>query len=107
MAALVAAIVEEAGFRRLVMDLVLTAGGGSIVQVIASGLLFGVVHGIWGIVTGKFIAGVGTTIATGIVGISLAIIYVIGSRSLAPVIVSHFIIDAVIQPGIMFAAFSG
>lgn len=105
--AFAAAIVEEAAFRRLVMDLVLNAGGGSIIQVIASGLLFGFVHGIWGIMTGRIAVGVGTMIATGTLGAALGVVYLVGERSLAPPIVSHFIITAVIQPGIMFAAFTG
>ena len=102
-----AAIVEEALFRRVIMGWVLDAGGGAIVQVLATGMIFGLAHGIWGIATGRIIAGLGATIATGAVGVVLGIVYVVGERSLAPVIVSHFIIDAVIQPGIMFAAFSG
>ena len=46
-------------------------------------------------------------IATGTLGAALGVVYVVGDRSLAPVIISHFIVTATIQPGIMFAAFSG
>ncbi len=106
-AAVGAAVVEEAFFRRMVMDQVFAAGGGSLVQILVSALIFGLAHGIWGIVTGNLVAGVGATIATGTLGAALAVVYLVGGRSLAPVITSHFIIDAVIQPGIMFAAFSG
>lgn len=106
-AAVGAAVVEEAFFRRVVMDRVFGAGGGSVMQILASALIFGLAHGIWGIVTGNLVAGIGATIATGTVGAALAMVYLVGGRSLAPVITSHFIIDAVIQPGIMFAAFSG
>jgi membrane protease YdiL (CAAX protease family) len=48
-----------------------------------------------------------TVIATGTLGAALALVYVISDRSLAPPIVSHFLVTAVIQPGILFAAFSG
>ena len=102
-----AAIVEEAFFRRLVMDSLLANGSGPAIQVLASGLVFGAAHGVWGIVTGRIVAGVGAMVATGTVGIALAVVYVVGERSLAPPIVSHFLITATIQPGIMFAAFSG
>lgn len=105
--ALAAAVVEEAVFRRMLMDSVLAAGGGQMLQLLATGLVFGLAHGVWGIVTGRVVAGIGATVATGMVGIALGAVYLIGNRSLAPVIVSHFMIDAVIQPGIMFAAFSG
>lgn len=97
-AAVAAAIVEEAFFRRVIMDEVSAAGGGSLIQVMASGLVFGVAHGIWGIVTGRMVVGAGVMIATGTLGIALAIVYLIGERSLAPVIISHFIITATIQP---------
>jgi uncharacterized protein len=46
-------------------------------------------------------------IATGTVGGALAVVYLVGERSLAPPIVSPFLITATIQPGITFAAFSG
>jgi hypothetical protein len=46
-------------------------------------------------------------VSTGILGAALGVVYLAGARSLAPPIVSHFIVTAVIQPGIIFAAFSG
>jgi len=105
--ALAAALVEEAFFRRLLMDALMRAGWPAVVQVVASGLIFGLAHGIWGIMTGRVSVGVGTMIATGTLGTALGLVYVVGDRSLAPVIVAHFIVTATIQPGITFAAFSG
>jgi hypothetical protein len=106
-AAFAAAIVEEAVFRRMLMDGLRSAGVPATLQVMASGVAFGAAHGLWGIVTGRTIAGAGAMVATGALGTALAVVYVIGDRSLAPVIVSHFVITATIQPGILFAAFSG
>ncbi len=105
--AVAAALVEEAFFRRLLMDALMRAGWPAVVQVVASGLVFGLAHGIWGIMTGRVSVGIGTMIATGTLGTALGLVYVVGDRSLAPVIVAHFIVTATIQPGIMFAAFSG
>jgi len=102
-----AALVEEAFFRRLLMDALMRAGWSTLVQVVASGLIFGLAHGIWGIMTGRVSVGVGTMIATGTLGTALGLVYVVGDRSLAPVIVAHFLVTATIQPGIIFAAFSG
>lgn len=106
-AAIGAAVVEEAFFRRFLMDWILAEGGSTVVQIFASGLVFGFAHGLWGVVTRRWWVGVKVMIATGTVGLALAAVYVIGGRSLAPVIVSHFLITALIQPGIMIAAFSG
>ena len=74
---------------------------------IASGVIFGLAHGIWGIMTGRVTVGISTMIATGTLGLMLGLVYVLGDRSLAPVIVAHFMVTATIQPGITFAAFSG
>lgn len=105
--AVAAALVEEAFFRRLLMDWLMRAGWPAVVQVVASGLVFGLAHGIWGIMTGRVSVGIGTMIATGTLGTALGLVYVVGDRSLAPVIVAHFVVTATIQPGITFAAFSG
>jgi uncharacterized protein len=106
-AAVGAAVVEEAVFRRLVMDAVMRAGGSIPLQVLVSALVFGLAHGVWGLVTGQWAVGLGVVAATGFLGGALAVVYVVGGRSLAPVIVSHFFITATIQPGIMFAMFRG
>ena len=105
--AISAAIVEEAFFRGFLMDALMRIGWPAVVQVLASGIIFGLAHGIWGIMTGRVFVGVATVIATGIFGFALGLLYLIGDRSLAPVIVAHFIVTATIQPGITFAAFSG
>jgi len=102
-----AAVVEEAFFRRFLMDALLRAGWPDALQVIASGVVFGIAHASWALVTGHVVVGVGAMIATGTLGTGLALVYILGDRSLAPVIVAHFIVTATIQPGIMFAAFSG
>ncbi len=105
--AFAAALVEEAFFRRMIMDGLMRAGWSAGVQVIASGLVFGLAHASWGLMTGHIVAGVGAMIATGTLGTALGLVYVVGDRCLAPVIVAHFIVTATIQPGITFAAFSG
>lgn len=105
--AVAAATVEEAFFRRLLMDSLMRAGWPAPGQVFASGIIFGAAHGIWGVVTGRFMVGVRVMVATGIVGLALAVVYLVGDRGLPPVVISHFIVTATIQPGITIAAFSG
>ena len=51
--------------------------------------------------------GLKAALATGTLGLLLAVVYLLGDRSLAPPIVAHFAIDAVIQPGILVSAFRG
>jgi hypothetical protein len=105
--AIAAAVVEEAFFRRMLMNMLMREGWSSVAQVVASGLVFGVAHASWALITGHLVAGIGAMIATGTLGTGLGLVYILGDRSLAPVIIAHFVVTATIQPGIMFAAFSG
>lgn len=91
----------------MIMDGIMAAGGGPLLQILASALVFGLAHGICGIVTERLAVGVGVMIATGVVGAALAVIYLVGERSLAPPSVAYFLITATIQPGITLAAVSG
>lgn len=100
--ALVAGIVEEVIFRRWVMDYLDRAGYGVVVQVLASGLAFGLVHLLWGI--RNLAAGVNAAVSTSLLGFGLAVVYIVGGRSLAPCVVAHFAISALLEPGLVLAA---
>jgi hypothetical protein len=106
-AAVAAGVVEEAVFRRLLMDAIAKAGGNALMQITASALAFGIAHGTWGLLGGSVHAAIGAAIATSILGAGLAVVYLVGRRSLAPCIVAHFLIDAVIEPGLLLAAVGG
>ncbi len=106
-AAVGAAIVEEAFFRRIVMDSTMQAGGSAPLQIIASALVFGIAHALWGLIHGSAHVALTAALATGIIGAGLAVVYVVGDRSLAPCIAAHFLIDAVVQPGLVLSAVSG
>lgn len=100
---LAAAIVEEAFFRRMIMDGVISMGGGGwLLQIFASAVIFGVAHGVWRIVTGRIF--VGSRPEPTARPSPWCTCW--GTGGLAPPIVSHFLITA-IQPGITVAAFSG
>jgi hypothetical protein len=46
-------------------------------------------------------------VATTLLGLGLAVVYLLGGRNLAPCIASHFLVTALIEPGLLIAAFSG
>lgn len=98
---------EETIFRKWVMDGVEHAHYSIIVQIVASALAFGLLHGMWGLFRGSIIAAVGATVATGILGAALAVVFVTSHRVLAPCIVSHFLINAFAEPGLVLAAVRG
>lgn len=107
LAAVAAGIFEEGFFRRLIMDGLANAKQSPAIQVVASAHAFGVAHGTWGLMSGSFQVALGATIATTCLGYGLAIVYLVGRRSLAPCIVAHALIDAVIEPGLLLSAIAG
>jgi hypothetical protein len=102
-----AGILEEAVFRRQLMNSLQHHGWSTLAQILASGLTFGLAHGIWGLFGRNLRTAAGATAATGLLGIALAVIYVASGRSLAPCVAAHFAIDLLIEPGIILAACRG
>src|ERR1017187_9845842 len=102
-----AGILEEVIFRKWLMDYLRARAIGPVVQVLGSGLLFGLAHGVWGLLGRSLRAAASATVATGLLGTALAVVYVMSGRSLAPCIATHFLINALLEPGLVLAAMSG
>ena len=100
--AVCAGIVEEIVFRKWVMDYLESEGFSIIIQILASGVTFGIVHFIWGM--RNIQAGINASLSTFILGVALGVVYWVGDRSLAPCIVAHFLITALIEPGLLISA---
>jgi membrane protease YdiL (CAAX protease family) len=101
-------IVEEVFFRRWIMDMLMSGGFNPILQVIISGVAFGLVHISWTLLAKHdFKATLPAIISTLILGIFLAIIYLAGGRNLGPCIFAHVLINIVIEPWLMLSAVSG
>ena len=105
--AVTAGLCEEAVFRKLLMDTLARHEFSILLQVVISALAFGLMHGIWGAFRGSVAAAVGATLATGALGFALALVYIVSHRLLAPCIVSHFLINALAEPGLVLAAVRG
>jgi hypothetical protein len=103
----VAGSLEEIVFRGLLMNGLQNIGIGAVLQIILSGVAFGLVHGIWALFRGSWRAGLGAITATGILGAALGIVYIVGGRSLAPCVTAHFWINVFSEPGLMLAAIRG
>jgi membrane protease YdiL (CAAX protease family) len=104
---LVAGIIEELVFRRWLMDFSMNHGIGIVFQILISGVAFGFVHTSWSSFGRNRKIGLGAAIATTILGLSLAIVYVIGQRNIGPCIVAHCLISMITEPWLMLAAVSG
>ncbi len=108
LSALVGGIVEEVFFRRWTMDMLMSRGVATILQVIISGVAFGLAHTSWTLLAKRdFKVTLPAIISTSILGIFLAIIYLVGGRNLGPCIFAHVMINIVIEPWLMLSAVSG
>jgi len=105
--AVAAGILEEAVFRKTIMDAAMHHGLDAPAQVALSALAFGLAHGVWGLFGRSVRAAIGATVATALLGAALAVVYLIAGRSLAPCIAAHFAINLAIEPGLVLAATRG
>lgn len=103
-AALVAGLVEETIFRGYLMTSLNAMGRGRVTQVLVSGVVFAAAH-FYGFVSP--VALLVTFGATFALGVGLAVTYIVGNRSLTPVIVSHALVDLVIEPWLLLGFFMG
>jgi uncharacterized protein len=100
-------ILEEVMFRRWTMNWLMNHGHGPVIQVVGAGLLFGLLHGVWGIFSKSLRTALGAAVATTILGIMLAMVFLVGGRSLAPCVAAHAVINLLIEPGLVLAAVRG
>jgi membrane protease YdiL (CAAX protease family) len=108
LSAVVGGIVEEVFFRRWIMDMLMLRGFASIIQVVISGVAFGLAHTSWTLLAKRdFKVTLPAIISTSILGIFLAIIYLAGGRNLGPCIFAHVLINIIIEPWLMLSAVSG
>jgi uncharacterized protein len=108
LSAVVGGIVEEVFFRRWIMDMLMSGGVAPILQVIISGVSFGLAHTSWTLLTKRDLkVTLPAILSTSILGIFLAAIYLAGERNLGPCIFAHVLINVVIEPWLMLSAVSG
>ena len=88
----VGAVVEESVFRGYLISELKAIKISTITQIIVSGVSFGIIH------IGFDFLGV---LLTFIMGIIMATVYVIGKRSLTPSIISHALINIIVEPWLL------
>jgi membrane protease YdiL (CAAX protease family) len=92
---------EEIFFRGYIMTALKNAGYGVVTQIAASSVAFGAAHIVWGLPSGHVLAPMAWTT---FLGLALAVIYLRSNYRLGPVILSHVLIGAVIEPGLLLSA---
>lgn len=108
-AALGPGVCEEIVFRGFVMTELQRAGSARITQVLASGILFGLAHFGWGALASEvnWAAMAGAVISTTILGALYGVVYLVGRRSLWPVIAGHGLGNLIIEPWLVLAGLTG
>jgi membrane protease YdiL (CAAX protease family) len=103
--ALISGVFEEILFRKMLMDYLQVEGFSDFLQIIISGLAFGIAHLVWG---GKALsAAINATFYTFFLGSGLALIYIMSDRNLALCIIAHTIVTGLIEPGLIKSAVLG
>ena len=102
--AIASGIVEELVFRRMLMDWLYSNDIGVVLQVVISGVGFGIIHFGWSIFSGNLRTGFWAAIHTTVLGLLLAVIYIIAGRNVLPVIMSHMLINLFIEPWLLLDA---
>ncbi len=105
--AFVTGIFEEVAFRRFLMDWAAHRGAGAVVQIAASAVVFGVVHSSWGVFSANIRAAISASLATGVLGALLGVVYLASGRSLAPCVAAHITINLLLEPWLILAAATG
>jgi hypothetical protein len=104
--AIVTGAFEELFFRKSLMDWAAHHGVSVVGQILASAAVFGIAHGVWGLFGRQWRVAMGATLATGVLGALLGVVYVIGGRQLAPCVWAHTAINLALEPWLVLAAVS-
>lgn len=96
---------EEVLFRAFLMTEFANAGYSKAMQVLMPGLAFGLAHA--GYLNQGLLPWLGIMLPTAFLGMMWGIAYILGRRSLFPVVVAHFLNDATALPWIAFFMVTG
>jgi membrane protease YdiL (CAAX protease family) len=91
---------EEVLFRAFLTTEFAKAGYGKSMQVLMPGIAFGLAHA--GYLNQGFLPWLGIMVPTALLGMMWGIAYLLGRRSLVPVLIAHFLNDATALPWITF-----
>lgn len=105
--AVVGGIVEEAVFRRWLMDSLMHGGFGPAVQIVLSGVVFGISHASWLLAKREFKFALPAILSTAILGTLLAVLYLLGGRNVGPCIFAHVLINIVVEPWLLLSSITG
>jgi uncharacterized protein len=98
---------EEMFFRKVIMDVAQHHAYSPLMQIVISAGVFGVAHAVWVIFSGKVRAIAAVIMATGIFGGLLAVVYLLGGRSVAPCVAAHIVVNLILEPWLVLTSVTG
>jgi membrane protease YdiL (CAAX protease family) len=104
LAAIASGMSEEMVFRQMLMDWLYSNNIGVVLQILISGVAFGVAHAIWALFGGNWRTGVGAAVSTTALGLLLAVVYIVAGRNVLPAIMAHLLINLFIEPWLILHA---
>lgn len=107
LSAFASGLLEEVVFRRWFMEFTMNFGCGAVIQIVVSGVIFGLAHSAWFLFKGEIRFAIRAMLSTATLGFGLAFIYVAGGRNIGPCIFAHVLINLVIEPWLMLSSVSG
>jgi hypothetical protein len=102
--AIASGTIEEMVFRQTLMDWLYSNNIGVVLQVLISGVAFGVAHALWALFGGNWRVGLGAAISTTALGLLLAVVYIVAGRNVLPAIMAHMLINLFIEPWLILHA---
>ncbi|MFB3188414.1 CPBP family glutamic-type intramembrane protease [Staphylococcus pseudintermedius] len=104
--AITSSITEEIVFRQLVIEKLYELEYTTWIQIIISGIIFGIAHGLWGLLGKEIKVIFPIILTTTILGILLAMLYIYTNNNIFYPIVSHTLINFFIEPWLLLAVIS-
>ena len=103
--AIMTAVLEEILFRGLGFRLAVDAGAGPVIQILVTGIAFGLAQMLWGMTRGGNSLSRGSIAANMALGLALSLLYWLSDYHLAPSILANFLARLLVEPGLILSAF--
>lgn len=102
--ALGSGLIEEMFFRHFLMSWFATVGLGTVLQIVASAVLFAAAHTIWVVFGRSWRSILPILLSTFGLGVLMSLVYLASGRIVLPAVVAHMAINLLIEPGLLLSS---
>lgn len=97
-------VFEEMFFRHFLMSWFATVGLGTVLQIVASAVLFAAAHTIWVVFGRSWRSILPILLSTFGLGVLMSLVYLASGRIVLPAVVAHMAINLLIEPGLLLSS---